>query len=192
MYVINKGAILFLKIIICVLIFACSSAGAATEEERASVVRQIHKYMDDLEHMQADFRQYSGKSFSSGKVTINYPKSIIVDYLEPKRVTVTYNSQTPETIKYYDHNLKQEKIVKAHVALIDLLMEKNFAAAVTINDVEISAAEVTMHANYKNENFLVIFNKNPLSIKSMSTVVSSNGKKVRVTVELLNHNMLTG
>lgn len=172
----------------CAILFASCMVQAREPSmmEKVTIAAQIYNYMDAMEHISADFKQYHGKKVSSGTMMIDYPHKVVMDYTVPKHVTVTYDARHPNEVQYYDHTLKQSRVVKNHVNLISLLMEKDFKAVVHIKHLEIKKDLLIASMEYKGEVCTVTFVREKFAIKSIATSPTIKGRKVHLALDLSN------
>jgi outer membrane lipoprotein-sorting protein len=150
------------------------------------IARELSKYMDSIEHMRADFTQFNGKSTATGVVTVDFPRSVKVEYKTPKYVTITYDSTERDTVRYYDHRLKQERRISARFNALQLLLEESWQDAVDIINIDMFDTLYVTTVAYKGESLVLSFAKNPIELRSIRVSGKVRNRKATVNMELRN------
>jgi len=162
-----------------------------------AVAKKIANYMNGLEHVKAEFTQFSGNAVATGVAIIDYPNTVSIEYLTPKRVDIKYDKNTKGAVSYYDHRLKQEKHIRVQSNAMQLLLEDDWESAVEIQNIETMDTIYIVRIIYKNEHLTLSFNKDPIALKSIridgrgggqgsskgSGQVGSKGRKSTVSMD---------
>jgi len=165
------------KIVLCFVCFLCSFS--ANAEPDKNLVKAAEKYLNSITGLQGEFVQSANGKTEHGTFSM----------LRPGRVRLDYNNAPIQLIAdgrdlyFYDKSLDQITTVPLTSTPAGILVRKNIDlqnADINIVDTAVGTDSFSLKMNLRNQeglgNMTVVFNKNPVKLKSWSVVDATSNK----------------
>lgn len=165
------------KIVFCLFcLICCFSANAEADK---NLVKAAEKYLNSITGLQGEFVQSANGKTERGTFSM----------LRPGRVRLDYNNAPIQLIAdgrdlyFYDKSLDQITTVPLTSTPAGILVRKNIDlqnADINVVDTAVGVDSFSLKMNLRNQeglgNMTVVFNKNPVKLKSWSVVDATSNR----------------
>ena len=165
------------KIVFCLFCLICCFS--ANEEADKNLVKAAEKYLNSITGLQGEFVQSANGKTERGTFSM----------LRPGRVRLDYNNAPIQLIAdgrdlyFYDKSLDQITTVPLTSTPAGILVRKNIDlqnADINVVDTAVGVDSFSLKMNLRNQeglgNMTVVFNKNPVKLKSWSVVDATSNR----------------